>query len=49
MRPQRNKAGKLIVLYDEDGFSKLGMEAAAAFVQKQWDNVRLLSGGRAHA
>ena len=42
---QKNKEGKLIVLYDNDGVSKQGIDAATAFVEKDIRNIALLSGG----
>ena len=40
---QRNKTGKIIVLYDED--ERLSTNAATIFVEREVENVFLLSGG----
>ena len=41
--PQRNKPGKIIILYDED--ERISTNSATIFVQREVDNVFLLSGG----
>jgi centrosomal protein CEP41 len=41
----KNKDGKIIVLYDNDGVSKLGIDAATSFIEKLFSNTVLLSGG----
>jgi len=33
------------VIYDDDGYSKLGIDATSTFIQKSFVNVVLLSGG----
>ena len=38
-----NKEGKIIILYDED--ERFAPECATIFVQREVDNVFLLSGG----
>lgn len=40
---QKNKLGKIIILYDED--ERLAPAAATTFVQREVDNVFMLSGG----
>ena len=41
---QKNQPGKIIVVYDED--ERLGPNAATTLVQRGYDNLFLLSGGR---
>ena len=41
---QKNKLGKIIILYDED--ERLAPAAATTFVQREVDNVFMLSGGK---
>lgn len=41
---QKNKEGKIIVLYDED--ERLGPNVATTLVQRGYDNLFLLSGGK---
>ena len=40
---QKNKLGKIIILYDEN--ERLAPAAATTFVQREVDNVFMLSGG----
>ena len=40
---QKNKPGRIIVLYDED--ERIAPQAATTFVQRDVDNVFILSGG----
>jgi len=42
---QKNKANRLIVICDNDGYSKLGIQTTTMFIEKGFDNVVLLSGG----
>ena len=35
----------MIIVYDDDGISKLGIETTTSFIQKHFDNVVLLTGG----
>jgi rhodanese-related sulfurtransferase len=46
--PQRNKADKLIILYDTDDTSRTAMECAVLFLQKGFDNIFVLTGGLKH-
>lgn len=41
----RNRRGKVIVLYDEDGRSRLGIDMASDMVRKGFENTLLMSGG----
>ncbi len=41
---QRNKPGKIIILYDED--ERIAPSSATIFVQREVDNVFMLSGGK---
>lgn len=40
---KKNKPGKIIILYDED--ERIAPQAATTFVQREVDNVFMLSGG----
>ena len=42
---QKNKPGRIIILYDED--ERVASQAATTFVQREVDNVLMLSGGKA--
>ena len=41
---QKNKPGRIIILYDED--ERVASQAATTFVQREVDNVLMLSGGK---
>jgi len=41
----KNKENKVMIVYDDDGYSKLGIDATTSFIQKLFNNVVLLSGG----
>ncbi len=40
---QKNRPGRIIVLYDED--ERIAPKAATTFIQREVDNVLMLSGG----
>ena len=40
---KKNKPGKIIILYDED--ERIAPQAATTFVQREVDNLFMLSGG----
>ena len=44
---QKNKSGCIIILYDED--ERIAPDVATKFVQRDIDNVFVLSGGKAKA
>ncbi len=46
--PQKNATQKLIILYDSDETSRIGLECAALFLQKGFSNIFLLTGGLRH-
>lgn len=41
----RNRRGKVIVLCDDDGYSKLGIDMATEMVRKGFENTLLMTGG----
>ena len=45
--PQRNIPGKIIVVYDED--ERIAPHAATTLVQRGYDNLFMLSGGKEYS
>lgn len=43
-RLQKNKEGRMLILYDND--ERVAAPAAALMIQKGWENVYVLSGGK---